>query len=275
MAETLTIDPTPPAEVVGEEVGVQLTADEQDSLQLGEQIQAQQEQLLAGKYKDAEALEKAYLELQGKLGEKDGKEEEAPQAEAEQEEVLPEESEEKPKELVAAADLITSASDEFTDKGTLTEETIAKFSSMNSSDLVRAYMEVQANLPQTMESNDISDAQIVEIKNIAGGEEAYSNLVNWASNNLDQSSIDAFDSIIGSGSTEAIRLAVDGLRSQYQQANGYEGKMITGKAPVQTTDAFRSQAELVNAMNDKRYENDPAYRQDVMEKLGRSGELKF
>ena len=59
MAETLTIDPTPPAEIVGESEGVQLTADEQDSLAVGEQITEQQDQLLAGKYKDPESLEKA------------------------------------------------------------------------------------------------------------------------------------------------------------------------------------------------------------------------
>jgi hypothetical protein len=51
--------------------------------------------------------------------------------------------------------------------------------------------------------------------------------------------------------------------------------MITGKAPTATKDAFRSQAELVKAMSDKRYDNDPAYRQDIIEKLERSDNLQF
>ena len=72
MSETLTVDPTPDAEVV-ETGGVQLTAEEQDSLKVGEEIVEQQDQLLAGKYKDAQELEKAYINLQKKLGE-DGKE---------------------------------------------------------------------------------------------------------------------------------------------------------------------------------------------------------
>jgi hypothetical protein len=46
--------------------------------------------------------------------------------------------------------------------------------------------------------------------------------------------------------------------------------MYTGKAPKGNTDVFRSQAELVAAMNDKRYDRDPAYRQDIIEKLDRS-----
>ena len=45
--------------------------------------------------------------------------------------------------------------------------------------------------------------------------------------------------------------------------------MLTGKG-ARTTEAFRSQAELVAAMSDPRYEKDPAYRQDLYDKLERS-----
>ena len=276
MGETLTVDPTPVTEVAGEVEGVQLTAEEQASLQVGEGIQEQQEQLLAGKYKDAESLEKAYIELQKKLGQ-DGKEE-APEAEAEQEEVLPETSEEESKELSPAAQLITSASDEFySNEGKLSQETIDKFSSMSSQDLVQAYMDVQGNLPQNTqtEAADISDAVVNEVKNYAGGEKAYQDMVDWASKNLESNSVEAFDSIINTGSVDAIKLAVNGLKAQYQNAVGYEGNMVTGKAPTSTKDVFRSQAELVAAMNDTRYDNDPAYRQDIMAKLDRSDDLAF
>ena len=50
-----------------------LTPDEQESLKVGEEMESQQDQLLAGKYKTAEELEKAYGELQKKLGEQDSK----------------------------------------------------------------------------------------------------------------------------------------------------------------------------------------------------------
>jgi hypothetical protein len=274
MAETLTVDPTPPVEIVGEQAGVELSADEQDSLAVGEQIVEQQEQLLAGKYKDAEALEKAYINLQKKLGE-DGKEES--KAEAEQEEVLPEESEESTEEPSEAATLITSASEEFAESGKLTAETLEKFNQMSSKDLVEAYMKVQASLPDepTQPESDITDATVNQVKNFAGGEQSYQNIVNWASQNLDQTSIDAFDGIIGTGNLDAIKLAVNGLKSQYESANGYEGTMVTGRAPVNTKDVYRSQAELVRAMSDKRYDNDPAYRQDVIAKLERSDNLQF
>jgi hypothetical protein len=48
-----------------------------------------------------------------------------------------------------------------------------------------------------------------------------------------------------------------------------EGELIQGK-PARSTDVFRSQAELVRAMSDPRYDSDPAYRQDVIAKLEQS-----
>ena len=275
MAETLTYDAA--TDTVTDGSGENLTPAEQESLEVGEALEGAQDQLLAGKYEDAQALEKAYIELQKKLGE-DGKEE-APQAEDQQEEVLQETSEEKSEEYSGAAELISSASDEYyNNDGQLSPETLDKFASMSSKELVEAYMQVQNNLPQgdlLDKSADISDATVNEVKNYAGGEKAYSDMVNWASNNLDQQSIAAFDNIINTGSVDAIKFAVNGLKAQYRDANGYEGTMVTGKAPVENKDVFRSQAELVDAMSDRRYDKDPAYRQDVISKLERSDNLEF
>jgi hypothetical protein len=67
---------------------------------------------------------------------------------------------------------------------------------------------------------------------------------------------------------------VSGLKAEYDNANGVEGRMVTGKATTNSGDTFRSQQELVAAMNDPRYDNDPAYRQDVIQKLDRS-DLEF
>jgi hypothetical protein len=57
---------------------------------------------------------------------------------------------------------------------------------------------------------------------------------------------------------------------QYADVNGYEGNRISGKAPTSGGNQFRSQAELVQAMSDPRYESDDAYRTDVMTKLENS-----
>ena len=277
MAETLTYDAG--TDTVTDGDGNNLTPAEQESLAVGEELVAQQEGLLAGKYKDAAELEKAYVELQSKLGEKNNKDSGEVGDTKDSKEVESEETTEETEETTQTspeAELITSASEEFESKGELTAETIEKFSAMNSKDLVNAYVELQKNAPDQTESvSDLSDASVNEVKNSVGGEEAYANIVNWAGENLDPKSIEAFDTIVNSGSVDAIKLSVSGLKSQYENSNGYEGKMYTGKAPQTSKDVFRSQAELVAAMSDRRYDRDPAYRQDVIEKLERSDNLSF
>jgi len=262
MAETntFTVDTTPETVTSLEN----LTEEEQDSLKVGEEIVEQQEELLAGKYKDAKELEKAYVELQKKLGDKD-----KDTASAE------EQPEDTPK-MSEGATLITDASKEYFDNGNkLSDETLAKFSSLSSQDLIKAYMEVQATQPQqTAPPTEISAAEINQIKNSAGGEQAYAQIINWAKSNIPSEQLTAFNEVVNSGSVQAIQLAVSGLKAEYDNANGVEGRMVTGKAPTNRGDVFRSQAELVAAMNDRRYDNDPAYRQDVIEKLERS-DLEF
>ena len=262
MSETLSYQP----EVQTESAPDNLTPEEQDSLAVGEKLQAEQEGLLAGKYKSAEELEKAYVELQAKLGEQKG-----------ETEVAEKEPEDKPT-LSEGATLITSATDEYYANGNkLSPETLQKFSSMSSQDLINAYMEVQ-QMPEYQQQQkapvEISEAQVNQIKNAAGGEAAYSNIVNWAKANVPTEQINAFDEVVNSGSVQAINLAVAGLKAQYDAANGVEGKMLTGKAPTNSGDVFRSQAELVRAMSDPRYDADPAYRNDIIEKLDRS-DLEF
>ena len=266
MSETLSYQPETQTETNLD----QLTAEEQDSMKVGEALEQQQETLLAGKYKNAEELEKAYVELQKKLG--DNKEEETETASAE------EKTEEKP-QLSEGANLITSASEEYFANGNkLSPETMAKFSSLSSQDLIKAYMEVSQNpefqQQQAAPPAEITASQINQIKNSAGGEKAYANIVNWAKTNLPQDQIQAFDEVVNTGSVQAIQLAVSGLKSQYDNANGVEGRMVTGKTAPNNGDVFRSQQELVRAMNDPRYDNDPAYRQDIIEKLDRS-DLEF
>ena len=246
-----------------------LTPEEQDSLAVGESISQQEEQIYAGKYKSAQELEKAYIELQAKLGEK---KEETETASAE------EQPEDTPK-MSEGATLITDASKEYYDNGNkLSPETMAKFSSMSSQDLLKAYMEVQSSpefqAQQVEPPAEITTSQINEIKNSAGGEQKYAQIINWAKSNLSEQKITAFDEVVNTGSVQAIQLAVSGLKAEYDNANGVEGRMVTGKAPQNSGDVFRSQQELVAAMNDPRYDRDPAYRQDIIEKLDRS-DLEF
>ena len=65
---TLTYDPTPADQP-------EFNEEEAEALQRGEEMLQEEQQLLAGKYRDAEELEKAYMELQKKLGSNEEEEE--------------------------------------------------------------------------------------------------------------------------------------------------------------------------------------------------------
>ena len=267
MAETLSYDNTPDAEV--------LTAEEQNSLEVGEQLVAEQEQLLAGKYKSAEELESAYLSLQKKLGQTE--EEEEVDYESTDEGYEEEEgSDEEVSEYAPAVNLITEASEEYyANDGKLSEETIESFSQMSSQDLVNAYLEIQANNPQApTQGIELSEAQVNSVQNACGGEANYNAVVDWAASNLTDEAINAFDSVVDSGNPMAISIAFKGLQNEYNEANGYEGRMLQGKAASSAGETFRSQAELVSAMGDPRYDTDEAYRDDVLRKLDNS-DLQF
>ena len=262
MSETFSYDNTPETEVLSEE--------EQNSLEVGEQLEAEHEGLLAGKYKNAEDLEAAYLSLQKKLGQ-----DEEPDYEESDEGYEEEESDEET-EYAPAVSLINEASEEYyANDGQLSEETISRFSEMSSQDLVNAYLEIQANNPQApQQSIELSEAQVNQVQNAAGGEANYNAVIDWAAQNLSDEAINAFDSVVDSGNPMAINIAFQGLQAEYNEANGYEGRMLQGKPASSTGDVFRSQAELVAAMGDPRYDTDPAYRADVVAKLDQS-DLQF
>ena len=251
----------------------ELTEEELDSLRVGEELEEAQQEMLAGKFKDAEELEKAYIELQQKLGSPERTQpptdSDAP-APKEEEGEVPDEPEqpEQPAEIVS---LITDASAEYyQNEGKLSPETMEKLYEADSKELVSAYMQMQQDAQQQVQVKDLSDRDVIEIKNMAGGDEGYSQMTSWAADNLPQADVQAFDALVQTGEMGAIRLAVAGLRSLYQEQVGYEGRMLSGKSAVEEVDAFRSQAEVIRAMQDPRYENDPAYRNDVFQKLDRS-----
>ena len=158
MAETLSYDNAPDADV--------LTEEEQDSLQVGEQMVAEQEGLLAGKYKSAEELESAYLSLQKKLGQQEDEEVDYESSDEGYEE--DEETDEEVSDYAPAVSLINDASEEYyANDGQLSEETIQSFSEMSSTDLVNAYLEIQAKNPQAPQGVEMSEGQVNSVQNLS------------------------------------------------------------------------------------------------------------
>ena len=259
MAETLTMEPNVEKTSIDN-----LSAEEQDSLQVGEQMQEAQDNLLAGKYKNAEELEKGYLELQQKLNSK-----EEP-AQEEQEEQAEEEGE------VESTILDQLWEEATSEKGEFTQETLDELGKMNVEELAQMHLEYRNSVQgQQPEGRDFSEADIKELKGIVGGEQNYANMIDWAQKSLNEQEVKMFDAVMERGDPLAAFFAVRSLAYAYNDAIGYDGNMVQGKAPRQSNDQFRSQQEVVRAMADPRYDEDPAYRRDIMEKLERSPNVQF
>ena len=95
-------------------------------------------------------------------------------------------------------------------------------------------------------------------------------MMQWANDNLGQREIDMYNSVMDKGDPASCFFAVQALANIYGEAVGTAGQLLTGGPSNETADVFRSQAEVVKAMSDPRYDRDPAYRQDVFNKLERS-----
>ena len=262
MAETLTYENNPEVTSIDN-----LNADEQDSLKVGETMQEAQDNLLAGKYKNAQELEQGYIELQKKLGEGEAEE---PVAEAEEEEYEGEEGEEDGSILDELWEYEIN-NEEFH------EDAVAELQQMDPVDLANLHIEYRKQVEEEggVGAKDFTETEMTELKGVVGGDENYKNMLEWAGANLNQQEIDMFDAVMQRGDALGAFFAIRSLAYRYNDAAGYEGKMLTGNAPKTSGTQFRSQQEVIQAMSDPRYESDPAYRKDIMDKLTRSPNVSF
>jgi len=251
---TLTYDPTESQE--GE-----FSEEEQESIKVGEALEEQQQQLLAGKFKDAEDLESAYIELQKKLGDPSRDE---PEAEADTTE--PEEKEEE-KETEVDSAFLDKLWDEAQKDG-VSEETMKELEEMASTDLAKMYLDYRSENNQPVA--ELTEEQSVQLKAVVGGDKEYNSMIEWAKGNLNDNEINMFDEVLSRADPYSCFFAVRTLANRYLEATGSEGELLTGKPASNKQDLYRSQAEVVRAMTDPRYEKDPAYRQDIYDKLERS-----
>lgn len=231
----------------------------------------------AGKYRSAEELEKAYLELQKKLGEpkqeQTGDDTESPSEEPEEGDEE-EQVEEVPEEVSEVAQLLTDASKEFSENSSkLSEETIEKLSKLDSRTLVETWANYIAQQEQQAVQAAITQQEADRVMKAVGGEAEYQAMIAWASENLTPAEVSAYDNVVNNGDADAVYWAAMGLKAKYTDAVGYEGKQVSGKRPSTMEPGFRSHAELARAIRDPRYKDDPAYRRDVEDKLARSGDL--
>jgi len=263
-----------------------LSPENEEALKATEQSSEQGDQLLAGKYKSVEELEKAYKELQSKLGGRPATAQEEGSTEPADEEDGEEGEEEEPpagnarelygefigSRLEEANIDFSSMADRWQQTGKLEDADYGELEGAGfTRDMVDAYL---AGLNyKAAQDSQLTAQEITSIKAEYGGEKGYSDLIAWASTNLPADEVDAFNTIVNSQPLSTVKLAIAGLHAKYTAAVGREPKLIGGRSSRSNNDRFESTAQLVAAMSDPRYKDDPAYRRKIEDKLSRSSIL--
>ena len=245
----------------------------------GEEQEKQGEQLLAGKYKSVEDLEKAYQEAQRKLsqrGQAEETEEEADQADDSEEE-KPQSGDAKEiygefigSRLDEAGIDFSGMNSRWQQTGELTGDDYEQLEGAGfTREMVDAYL--SGLQYKAVQDNALTMQQVSALKQEYGGEKGYNEMLAWAAENLSEEEITGFNEIVTGNSTlSAVRMAISGLHAKYISKAGVEPKLIGGRAPKSSAEKFESTAQLVEAMKDPRYAADPAYRRKIEERLARS-----
>ena len=144
---------------------------------------------------------------------------------------------------------------------------------MDSREIAQMYLKDRSERPDS-ETPVLTEENIGQLKGVVGGEQGYNDMMQWAGQNLSEREVKMYDDVMDQGNPLAAYFAVQALAYRYNDSKGVDGEMLTGKAAKATGDVFRSQAEVVKAMSAPQYDKDPAYRQDIYDKLERSN-LQF
>ena len=125
---------------------------------------------------------------------------------------------------------------------------------------------------------ELSDAEQTAIVNEIGGREAFDSLAKWARDGggMTEAELDDYNAIEQSGNVAAIRWALKAMQAKRAQSQPSEPKLIRGQAPAETKRSFKSNAEVLEAMNkrDSRgrrlYEVDSEYQRQFAEIMNNS-----
>lgn len=266
------------AQAAALEVGEKLIAAQEEAAAAQYQKAREDEQSelrYAGKFKSAEDLEKAYKELEKKLGQPktDSDEDSATESEDEvtSDNQNPDSEDTEDSAEQPLTDLLVKASNEFYENDAISEETLAALKGLSSEELVNAYVEMQktAAIPKPI-SSEQADALIDKV----GGKQAYNQTLEWASVNLSAEEVAAYDQVINTGSPQAVEFAMQALSLRAKYEGGFDGTQVSGRAvKQQSVKGFKSQAQLAEAISSPKYRTDPAYRLEVQERLAASGDL--
>ena len=154
-----------------------------------------------------------------------------------------------------------SAIKEYEDTGSLSQATIEALNKAGyPTEAIDAFIEGRRAMEERF-TNAIFES--------VGGEKEYKNIVNWASQNLDKKSIDAFNQTIDGNNINAITLMLEGIRAKMIAKIGTANKSIYGgaTAPKSSPKGYSTKTEIIKAMSDPRYGRDAEYTRLVEQQM--------
>jgi len=213
---------------------------------------------LPEKFKSPEDMAKAYGELETKLGQPEPKQEEVKETKKDD---LSIDNAEKAVENAGLS--MDTLQQEYNESGQLNDKSYEALAKVGiPKDYVDAFIKGQEAIA-TQTANTL--------KQEVGGDEAYKNMMTWASENLNEAEINAYNRTVNGKDIEATKLAIAGLNAKYKNAEGIEPSLARGDRPsTSNATGYRSWAEVTAAMSDPRYSKDVAYQADVQAKLKNS-----
>ena len=116
----------------------------------------------------------------------------------------------------------------------------------------------------------VSQAQ-TEAYSLTDGKEGYEAMSGWAKANLSEAELSNYNTQVNSPNSKIREQAIRGLHSQFASDSG-DGKALVHGSGTQSssTGGFGSRAQMIAAMQDSKYQSDPAYRAEVENKVSNS-----
>lgn len=103
----------------------------------------------------------------------------------------------------------------------------------------------------------------------AGGEDEYRQVAQFVSSQGDKA-VQDFNDTINTGNLGVINMVIQGVKANMKAVNGTTNQVILGQSTGGTADntnAYLSKQQMLDAMNDPRYDKDPIYRKQVEQKI--------
>lgn len=220
---------------------------------------------LPDNFKTPEDLAKSYKEAQAELtrlkqGNPPANEEAKPEAKADDKPKDDLTIDEQAAKAVEGAGLdVNKLSEEFYAEGKLTDESYKALEKVGiSKDVVDDYIRLKQGEAANVRT---------EVLSIAGGEEGFQQMVQWAVGNYPD--VETYNKMITSGDPSQMRMAMTALKTAYVNANGSDPKLVMGNGGSVSGPTYRNDLEMVADMQKPEYRTDPAFRAEVEEKVAR------